>query len=162
MDEVSRHRLSVKRLGLATARVGDGVARRPVEVRTIALSQLRIPCLLVGPVDLGIGSELVVDPEAIDPSIIDVRNGLIRSYLTFIMYVRPKIIFFENVRGFTLKFEKNKSKGKVYSEFVLSILRRLGYEVDGKMLDFSSFGIPQKRTRFILVGIRKDVVAEKK
>lgn len=92
----------------------------------------------------------------------DMRNGLIRSYLKFIMYVRPKIIFFENVKGFTLKFEKNKSKGKVYSEYVLSILRRLGYEVDGKMLDFSQFGIPQKRTRFILVGVRSDVADEKK
>lgn len=87
----------------------------------------------------------------------DVRNGLIRSYLKFIMYVKPKMIFFENVKGFTLKFEKNKSKGKIYSEYVLKILARLGYQVEGKMLDFSKFGVPQKRTRFILIGIRKDV-----
>jgi DNA (cytosine-5)-methyltransferase 1 len=92
----------------------------------------------------------------------DIRNGLIRSYLKFIMYVRPKIIFFENVKGFTLKFEKNKSKGKVYSEFVVAVLKRLGYEVDGKMLDFSKFGVPQKRTRFILVGIRKDIAQTNK
>lgn len=92
----------------------------------------------------------------------DVRNGLIRSYLKFILYVRPKIIFFENVKGFTLKFEKNKSKGKVYSEYVLGVLRRLGYEVDGKMINFSNYGIPQKRTRFILVGIRKDVAREQR
>ncbi|MDB5003895.1 MAG: DNA-methyltransferase Dcm [Mucilaginibacter sp.] len=90
----------------------------------------------------------------------DVRNGLIRSYLKFIMYVKPKMILFENVKGFTLKFEKNKSKGKVYSEYVVKILNRLGYEVEGKMLDFSKFGVPQKRTRFILVGIRKDVAQE--
>jgi DNA (cytosine-5)-methyltransferase 1 len=90
----------------------------------------------------------------------DVRNGLIRSYLRFIMHVRPKVIFFENVRGFTLKFEKNKSKGIAYSQYVLRVLRWLGYEVEGKMVDFSKYGIPQKRTRFILVGIRKDV-AEK-
>ncbi|MHB1278533.1 MAG: DNA cytosine methyltransferase, partial [Bacteroidia bacterium] len=46
----------------------------------------------------------------------DVRNGLIKSYLRFIMHVRPKIIFFENVKGFTQKFEKNKSKGITYSQ----------------------------------------------
>lgn len=86
----------------------------------------------------------------------DVRNGLIRSYLRFILHVRPKIIFFENVRGFTLKFEKNKSKGIAYSQYVLGILKRIGYEVEGRMVDFSMYGIPQKRTRFILVGIRKD------
>lgn len=91
----------------------------------------------------------------------DVRNGLIRSYLTFIMYTRPKVLFFENVKGFTQKFKKNKAKGKVYSEYVLSILDRIGYDVKGRMIDFSKYGIPQKRTRFILVGIRKDI-AEKK
>jgi DNA (cytosine-5)-methyltransferase 1 len=30
-----------------------------------------------------------------------------------------------------------------------------GYEVYGELIDFSEFGIPQKRTRFILVGIKK-------
>ncbi|MEI6049418.1 MAG: DNA cytosine methyltransferase [Bacteroidota bacterium] len=90
----------------------------------------------------------------------DVRNGLIKSYLRFIMYVRPKVIFFENVKGFTQKFEKNKSKGITYSHYVLRVLRFFGYEVEGKMVDFSKYGIPQKRTRFILIGIRKDM-AEK-
>lgn len=87
----------------------------------------------------------------------DVRNGLINSYLKFISYVRPKVLFFENVRGFTLEFKKNKSKGLAYSEYVLDTLRSLGYEVEGQMVDFSKFGIPQKRTRFILVGVRRDV-----
>lgn len=92
----------------------------------------------------------------------DIRNGLIRSYLRFIMHVRPKVLFFENVKGFTLEFKKNKSKGIAYSEYVLRVLRFLGYEVEGKMIDFSKYGIPQKRTRFILVGIRKDVAQKKK
>jgi DNA (cytosine-5)-methyltransferase 1 len=87
----------------------------------------------------------------------DIRNGLIRSYLRFIMYVRPKTIFFENVKGFTLEFKKNKSKGKAYSAYVERVLNFLGYDVKGKMVDFSKFGLPQKRTRFILVGVRKDV-----
>jgi len=90
----------------------------------------------------------------------DTRNGLIKSYLRFIMFVRPKVIFFENVRGFTLKFEKNKSKGITYSQYVLRVLQFFGYEVEGKMVDFSKYGIPQKRTRFILVGIRKDIAEE--
>lgn len=90
----------------------------------------------------------------------DVRNGLIRSYLRFIMLVRPRIIFFENVKGFTLEFKKNKSKGMAYSQYVLRVLRFFGYEVEGRMIDFSKYGVPQKRTRFILVGIRKDIAKE--
>lgn len=92
----------------------------------------------------------------------DHRNELITSYIEFIRLVQPKIIFFENVKGFTQRFEKNKSKGIKYSEFVQKALRRSGkdfngYEVFGQLIDFSEFGIPQKRTRFILVGIRKDI-----
>ena len=90
----------------------------------------------------------------------DIRNGLIKSYLKFIMYVRPKLIFFENVKGFTQKFEKNKTKGTAYSVYVTSMLNRIGYKVQGRLVDFSKFGIPQKRTRFILVGIRNDVAEE--
>jgi len=94
----------------------------------------------------------------------DLRNGLIKSYIKFIRNVQPKIIFFENVKGFTQKFDKNKTKGKAYSEYVKFALRRnslnneyCGYHVHGELIDFSEFGIPQKRTRFILVGIRKDI-----
>jgi len=83
----------------------------------------------------------------------DVRNGLVKSYIEFVSLVKPKIIFFENVKGFTQKFEKNKSKGVVYADFVRQQLDALGYDVEGKMVDFSNFGVPQKRSRFILVGI---------
>lgn len=85
----------------------------------------------------------------------DIRNGLIRSYLRFIMYVQPKVIFFENVKGFTQEFKKNKSKGLAYSQYVLRVLKFFGYRVEGKMVNFSKFGVPQKRTRFILVGVKK-------
>ncbi len=92
----------------------------------------------------------------------DHRNGLINSYIKFIRIVQPKMIFFENVKGFTQRFEKNKSAGIKYSEYVQKRLRHStknfnGYDVFGELVDFSSFGIPQKRTRFILVGIRKDI-----
>jgi DNA (cytosine-5)-methyltransferase 1 len=95
----------------------------------------------------------------------DLRNKLIKSYIKFIRLVQPKVIFFENVKGFTQKFDKNKIKGKIYSEYVTNALEYdspngdfHGYKVEGKLVDFSEFGIPQKRTRFILVGIRKDIV----
>lgn len=97
----------------------------------------------------------------------DSRNKLIESYIKFIRLVQPKIIFFENVRGFTQKFDKNKVKGRIYSEYVKNALRRgskkfnsIGYDVYGTLVDFSEFGVPQKRTRFILIGIRKDIAGD--
>jgi DNA (cytosine-5)-methyltransferase 1 len=88
----------------------------------------------------------------------DQRNSLITSYIEFIRLVKPKIIFFENVKGFTLEFKKNREKGKIYSHYVVSELEKLGYKIESKLVNFGDYGIPQKRTRFILVGIRKDLV----
>lgn len=87
----------------------------------------------------------------------DQRNDLIKSYIKFIKTIQPKIIFFENVKGFTLEFKKNKDKGKEYSSYVERTLNRAGYYVKGELVNFGEYGIPQKRTRFILVGVRKDV-----
>ena len=87
----------------------------------------------------------------------DSRNSLINSYIKFIGLVEPKIIFFENVKGFTLGFKNNKKKGKAYSEYVVEKLEKLGYSGKGQLIDFSKYGVPQKRTRYILVGIKKDL-----
>lgn len=87
----------------------------------------------------------------------DQRNNLIKSYIDFIKIIKPKILFFENVKGFTMEFKKNKDKGKEYSSYVENALNRAGYYVKGELVNFGEYGIPQKRTRFILVGVRKDL-----
>jgi len=87
----------------------------------------------------------------------DERNTLINSYIDFVDLVKPNIIFFENVKGFTMEFRNNQQKGKKYSQIVISKLEEKGYNVHGELINFGNYGIPQKRTRFILVGIRKDV-----
>ena len=87
----------------------------------------------------------------------DQRNNLIKSYIDFIKIIKPKILFFENVKGFTMEFKKNKDRGKKYSSYVENALNRAGYFVKGELVNFGEYGIPQKRTRFILVGVRKDL-----
>ena len=87
----------------------------------------------------------------------DERNKLIESYIKFVSLVKPDLIFFENVRGFTMEFRNNAEKGKKYSQIVTSKLTGEGYYVYGQLVNFGEYGIPQKRTRFILVGIRKDI-----
>jgi DNA (cytosine-5)-methyltransferase 1 len=87
----------------------------------------------------------------------DHRNHLVKSYIKFIKLVEPKIIFFENVKGFTQEFKQNKDKGRKYSNYVEAALKRAGYLVKGELINFVDYGIPQKRTRFILVGVRKDL-----
>lgn len=87
----------------------------------------------------------------------DSRNDLINSYIEFVNIVQPKIIFFENVKGFTMEFKKNKEKGIAYSSLVTSKLEEAGYYVKGQLVNFGDYGVPQKRTRFILVGIKRTI-----
>ncbi|WP_026476495.1 DNA cytosine methyltransferase [Alkaliphilus transvaalensis] len=83
----------------------------------------------------------------------DERNQLVNSYVEFVKIIKPKIIFFENVSGFTMAFDKSKtSKGRAYSLYVQEELQKLGYNVLGRVLDFSDYGVPQRRKRFILIG----------
>lgn len=83
----------------------------------------------------------------------DKRNTLVNSYIRFVGLVKPKIIFFENVKGFTVKFHKNNSRGRIYSNYVLNKLQKLGYGVHAEIVNFGNFGVPQDRKRFILVGV---------
>lgn len=84
----------------------------------------------------------------------DIRNQLVFSYIDFIEMVRPKLLLFENVKGFTYAFNKaNDSQEIPYSEIVKNKLKELGYGVQAQVVDFSTYGIPQRRKRFIMVGI---------
>ncbi len=83
----------------------------------------------------------------------DERNKLVDSYINFIKLIKPTLIFFENVKGFTAGFKNNETRGKAYSLYVWESLEALGYDVYGKVVDFAEYGIPQRRKRFILVGI---------
>lgn len=85
----------------------------------------------------------------------DVRNQLVFAYIDFIDMVRPKLILFENVKGFTYAFDKKKKVDSVpYSTIVVSRLSEMGYDVFPQVIDFSEYGVPQRRKRFILVGVK--------
>ena len=82
----------------------------------------------------------------------DERNALIESYLKFVKRVRPKAILFENVRGFTMPFQAKTRRGVTFSDYIVGRLQSFGYsDARGELIDLSHFGVPQRRTRFILV-----------
>lgn len=81
----------------------------------------------------------------------DVRNTMVHYYLDIIEMVRPKFLVLENVHGFTLEFKDDENK-KPYSQIVIEKLKELGYFVNTSEIKMDEYGVPQKRTRFILVG----------
>ncbi|MBQ8241728.1 MAG: DNA cytosine methyltransferase [Bacteroides sp.] len=82
----------------------------------------------------------------------DIRNTLVDSYLRFVDLVCPESLLFENVKGFTQAFQTNAEEdaGKNYAVYILDELKQRGYNVKAEMLNFSNFGVPQRRVRFIL------------
>lgn len=88
----------------------------------------------------------------------DIRNQLVFSYIDFIKNIMPKMLLFENVKGFTSAFDKKTHPdSRPYSAIVTEKLQALGYDVDSQIVDFSQLGVPQRRKRFILVGVRGDL-----
>jgi DNA (cytosine-5)-methyltransferase 1 len=89
----------------------------------------------------------------------DKRNYLIHQYLKFIEIIKPRVIMFENVRGFTLKFSNSgKHSNVAYSEIVLEKLYELGYaDAHGEMVNFFDYGVPQRRKRFVVIATRENL-----
>lgn len=84
-------------------------------------------------------------------SVTDSRNVLYRELLRVIRDKSPRFFLAENVKGI-LHF----AKGEVFKK-ILSEMSALGYRVQYRLFNAADYGVPQKRERVIIVGIRNDV-----
>lgn len=85
----------------------------------------------------------------------DYRNFLFESYLTVINRYKPKAFLFENVPGLlSAKPDGTPIVDRIQKEF-----DRAGWvipkNIKATLVDFSEFGLPQKRKRIILLGLSK-------
>ncbi len=89
----------------------------------------------------------------------DPRNQLSEQYIKMVKIVNPKYLVLENVRGFNAKFKDSKGKTEMqpYSMVVKAKLEELGYKIFTDYVHSEKYGVPQKRTRFIMIGIREDI-----
>ena len=92
----------------------------------------------------------------------DPRNKMSQEYIKMVDIIRPKFLVLENVRGFNAAFNTGKGKAKQipYSQIVREAIEKLGYNVSSDTVTSSEFGVPQIRTRFIMIGVRNDVSIE--
>ena len=88
-----------------------------------------------------------------DPN--DPRNRLVRSYLQLVDLLRPRIVLIENVRGITADFAEgeNRQRTRNYAAWLKKSLA-IDYEVFTKIIDTSTFGVPQRRHRFFIIALR--------
>lgn len=81
----------------------------------------------------------------------DERANLYKQIVRFLNEKQPKYFICENVKGL-LTLKKGSIINKIVSEF-----RQVGYNVEFRLMKALDFGIPQKRERVFIVGIRKDI-----
>ena len=79
----------------------------------------------------------------------DPRNGLVKAFVQSVKIAQPKAFLMENVRGFS-----NFQNGRTMFE-VISWARELGYKVFPGLVLASLVGVPQRRKRFIMVGLKE-------
>lgn len=76
----------------------------------------------------------------------DERNYLFKEFARVISLVKPKYFVMENVARL---YTHNKGKTK---EEVLKAFRKLGYKIEGRILNAADYGVPQLRSRVIFIG----------
>jgi DNA (cytosine-5)-methyltransferase 1 len=96
----------------------------------------------------------------------DPRNQLFEKYVEVVKAIKPSALVLENVPGMKVAHSKKKASGKgadasneSYYEKLKRSLEDIGYEVHGELVNASGFGVPQRRNRLIVIGLRNDMAA---
>lgn len=84
----------------------------------------------------------------------DHRNKLYLEFVRVVREKRPRFFVAENVKGIL-----TLGKGAVF-EKIKSDFAACGYEVFQKLFNAADYGVPQKRERVILFGLRSDLVKD--
>ncbi len=119
----------------------------PDEVLTTHFSN-QIPCDIVlgGPPCQGFSTHRINDAGINDP-----RNQLVLRYFEYVAALRPKVFLMENVPGILWPRHKKFLKA-FYSQG-----KKAGYKIETPVvLDARDYGVPQRRRRVFVLGVRED------
>ncbi len=81
----------------------------------------------------------------------DERNKLYLELLRILIDKQPRFFLAENVKGIM-----SLKQGKIF-EMIISDFEDAGYKVKHKVLNAADYGVPQKRERVIILGVRIDM-----
>lgn len=100
-------------------------------------------------------------------SLQDFRGNVIVRFLDFVKEIEPKYFILENVRGiYSAKLANTPPEYQEYKHledmpgsvvyFLCKEFQKLGYTVSFNLFDSSFYGVPQKRERFIMFGVKSN------
>lgn len=96
----------------------------------------------------------------------DPRNLLFKKYVEVVAAIQPSALILENVPGMQVAHYRtnvvdlpvgSQTRRQSFYEKLSESLVAEGYLVKAMLVDASRFGVPQKRSRLIAIGIRKDL-----
>ncbi|MDS1138960.1 DNA cytosine methyltransferase [Pusillimonas sp. SM2304] len=92
----------------------------------------------------------------------DPRNQLFEKYVQVVGAIKPLALVLENVPGMKVAHSSKASEGggrdkaaESYYDKLKRSLEAIGYDVHAEIVDASRFGVPQRRSRLIVIGLRK-------
>jgi DNA (cytosine-5)-methyltransferase 1 len=101
----------------------------------------------------------------------DPRNAAFWGFMDAVKVVQPKMVLIENVRGIEMPFLKKagagfqlprnvkvSSEAQTFAELMGSSLAAAGYVCTKRIELACDYGVPQLRPRFIMLGVRADLV----
>ena len=83
----------------------------------------------------------------------DQRNTMFLEFLRATQLIKPNMIIGENVKGL---LSRRTSNNELYIDIIVSEFDKIGYEVIYRVFKCEEYGIPQKRERLIILGIKRD------
>lgn len=84
----------------------------------------------------------------------DDRGTLFQQVLQVIYNKKPRVVVFENVRGF---ISSKDDTGLIMPERLKQEMKQYGYTLTYKLLNAADYEVPQNRYRVVLVGTRDDL-----
>lgn len=81
----------------------------------------------------------------------DPRNKLYLAVIELVKQYKPKGFIIENVPGMATMYQ-----GQVKDE-IINRFKKMGYNIDSKILLAADYGVPQMRKRLIFMGVRSDI-----
>ena len=82
----------------------------------------------------------------------DPRNTMFMEFLRVVSVVNPSMIIGENVKGLLTKLT---SSGEKYIDVIKSEFEKIGYDVEYRVFKTEQYGVPQKRERLIILGVKR-------
>ncbi len=157
-EAIATLRANFPQLGEDRARHEDLTTFRPEDLAKIIGTE-RVDVIVGGPPCQGFSTARQVDGANHGERLkADPRRHLFRELLRYVEFFQPRVFVMENVLGL------RTAAGGEYFTAVQHEARRLGqaqgrpgYRVHGQVEDAYALGVPQKRQRQLIIGVRNDL-----